>query len=110
MSRSISNRLDRIRQFKDELAISAAIRLRTDADEIGAVVSAVVDALLEEYPAQELYVPAPVRYPVAEIRADFAVMSMRALCKKYCVDRRTVYRLLDDENGSENENADQVDR
>lgn len=97
MSRTIANRLERINQLKDELAISAAIRLRTDADEIRNTVNAVVDALLDEYPAQELYIPAPMKYPVSEIRADFATMSMRALCKKYRCDRRTIYRLLDDE-------------
>lgn len=99
MSRSITNRLERIRQLKGELAIGAAIRLRTDADEIRGIVDAVVDALLEEYPAQDLYVPAPIKYPVAEIRADFRSMSMRALCKKYHCDRRTIYRLLDDDSG-----------
>lgn len=98
MSRTIANRLERINQLKDELAISAAIRLRTDADEIRKTVDAVVDALLDEYPGQELYIPAPMAYPVAEIRADFTRMSMRALCKKYRCDRRTIYRLLDEES------------
>jgi len=98
VSKRIAERMESIRNLKDELSISAALRLKTDSDEIYATVSAVVDALLEEYPGQELYMPAPVSYPVEKIRADFAVMSMRALCKKYCADRRTIYRLLDSES------------
>ena len=52
--------------------------------------------LVEEYPSQDLYIPAGVDYPVDQIRADFGSMSVRAMCRKYRIDRRTIYRLLDD--------------
>lgn len=97
MSRHTHRTKARIDQLADELAIGAAIRLRTDADQIRSVVDAVVAYLVEEYPASDLYVPSSVTYPVEEIRADFRVMSMRALCKKHRCDRRTIYRLLDAE-------------
>ena len=95
MSRNTARAKARIDQLSDELAIGAAIRLRTDADQIRGIVDAVVAYLVEEYPSQDLYIPSVVTYPVAEIRADFKTMSMRALCKKHRVSRRTVYRLLD---------------
>lgn len=98
MSRNTARTKARIDQLSDELAIGAAIRLRTDADKIRAIVDAVVAYLVEEYPSQDLYIPSSVTYPVAEIRADFKTMSMRSLCKKYRVSRQTVYRLLDAEN------------
>lgn len=96
MSRNTARAKARIDQLSDELAIGAAIRLRTDADQIRPIVDAVVAYLVEEYPSQDLYIPSSVTYPVAEIRADFKTMSMRALCKKYRCDRRTIYRLLDE--------------
>lgn len=95
MSRNTARAKARIDQLSDELAIGAAIRLRTDADQIRPIVDAVVAYLVEEYPSQDLYIPSSVTYPVAEIRADFRTMSMRALCKKYRISRQTVYRLLD---------------
>lgn len=98
MSRNTTRVKARIDQLADELALGAAIRLRTDADEIRHVVDAVVAYLIEEYPSQDLYIPSSVSYPVAEIRTDFTAMSMRALCKKYRCDRRTIYRLLDDDS------------
>ena len=97
MSRNTARARARIDQLSDELAIGAAIRLRTDADQIKPIVDAVVAYLVEEYPSQDLYIPSSVTYPVAEIREDFKTMSMRALCKKYRTDRRTIYRLLDSE-------------
>ena len=97
MSRNTARARARIDQLSDELAIGAAIRLRTDADQIRPIVDAVVAYLVEEYPSQDLYIPSSVTYPVAEIRADFKTMSMRSLCKKYRTDRRTIYRLLDNE-------------
>mgnify|MGYP005810712253 CR=1 FL=1 len=103
MSRNTPRARARLRELADELAIGAAIRLRTNADEIRHVVDAVVAYLVEEYPSQDLYIPSAVDYPVADIRADFGVLSMRALCRKYRCDRRTIYRLLDVDGGSERE-------
>jgi Mor family transcriptional regulator len=97
VSRNTVRTKARLDQLSDELAIGAAIRLRTDADQIKPIVDAVVAYLVEEYPSQDLYIPSSVTYPVAEIRADFSTMSLRALCKKYRADRRTIYRLLDSE-------------
>lgn len=97
MSRNTTRAKARIDQLADELALGAAIRLRTDADDIRHVVDAVVAYLVEEYPSQDLYIPSSVTYPVAEIRADFKAMSMRSLCRKYRISRATVYRLLDNE-------------
>lgn len=96
MSRNTQRSRARLRELAEELAIGAAMRLRTDADEIRPVIDAVVAYLVEEYPAQDLYIPAVVDYPTAQIRADFGVLSMRALCRKYRCDRRTIYRLLDE--------------
>lgn len=97
MSRNTTRVKARIDQLADELALGAAIRLRTDADDIRHVVDAVVAYLVEEYPSQDLYIPSSVNYPVAEIRSDFNAMSMRSLCRKYRISRATVYRLLDNE-------------
>lgn len=89
----------RIEELAEELVIGAAIRLRTDSDAIRPVVDAVVAYLVEEYPSQDLYIPAGARYPVAEIRAAVrAGQSMRAICQRFRTDRRTVYRLLDEES------------
>lgn len=96
MSRNTQRSRARLRELADELAIGAAMRLRTDADEIRPVIDAVVAYLVEEYPAQDLYIPSAGEHPVAQIRADFDAMSMRALCRKYRCDRRTIYRLLDE--------------
>lgn len=97
MSRNTHRARVRLRELADELAIGAAMRLRTDADEIRPVIDAVVAYLVEEYPSQDLYIPSAVDYPVAAIRADFGVLSVRAMCRKYRCDRRTLYRLLDDD-------------
>ena len=97
MSRNTHRARARLRELAEELAIGAALRLRTDADEIRPVIDAVVAYLVEEYPAQDLYIPSLAEYPVGRIRADFGAMSMRALCRKYRCDRRTIYRLLDEE-------------
>lgn len=87
----------RIEELAEELAIGAAIRLRTDSDAIRHIVDAVVTYLVEEYPSQDLYIPGGVTYPVEEIRAAVrAGQSMRAICRKFRVSRRTVYRLLDE--------------
>lgn len=89
----------RIDQLADELAIGAAIRLRTDSDAIRPIVDAVVAYLVEEYPSQDLYIPATPAPPpelAHQINADIGRgMSMRALCRKYRRSRRTLYALLD---------------
>ncbi|HCZ49114.1 MAG TPA: hypothetical protein DCZ11_08925 [Gammaproteobacteria bacterium] len=97
MSRNTHRSRARLRELAEELAIGAAMRLRTDADEIRPVIDAVVAYLVEEYPAQDLYIPSAADLPVGQIRADFGAMSMRALCRKYRCDRRTIYRLLDED-------------
>ena len=97
MSRHTARRRAQINALAEELAIGAAIRLRTDSDRIRPVVDAVVAYLLEEYPGQDLYIPAcRVEIPVDEIRADMrAGKSMREICARYRVSRRTIYRMLD---------------
>lgn len=86
----------RIDQLADELAIGAALRLRTDSDSIRPIVDAVVAYLVEEYPSQDLYIPSSVQYPLEEIRAAVkSGASMRAICGRFRISRRTVYRLLD---------------
>jgi hypothetical protein len=101
VSRHTSRRRVRISELTDELAIGAAMRLRCNSDDIHHVVSAVVAYLVEEYPAQDLYIPAslqPASYPVAAIRKAVASNeSARAICKRFRIDRRTLYRLLDQE-------------
>lgn len=97
MSRHTSRSRARIDELAEELAIGAAIRLRTDSDEIRPIVDAVVAYLVEEYPSQDLYIPSAVTYPVDEIRADVKRgLSMRKLCEKYRIGRQTLYRLLDE--------------
>ena len=97
MSRNTARTRARVDELADELAIGAAIRLRTDSDSIRPIVDAVVAYLVEEYPSQDLYIPSGVTYPVAEIRADVTSgMSIRKVCRKYRMDRRTLYRLLDE--------------
>lgn len=87
----------RINELTDELAVGAAVRLRVDSDDIREVVAAVVQYLLDEYPSQDLYIPSCAQWPVEAIRADMAAgLSVRAICRKYRMDRRTLYRLIDD--------------
>lgn len=96
MSRHTRRTKARIDELAEELTIGAAIRLRRDSDTIRDVIDAAVAYLVEEYPSQDLYVPSSGQYPVDEIRADVhAGMSMRAICRKYRLDRRTIYRLID---------------
>lgn len=95
MSRHTARRKARVEELVDELAIGAAMRLRCNSDDIHNVVKAVVDYLREEYPAQELYIPSSVTYPVVELRAAVASgTSVRAICKRYQIDRRTLYRVI----------------
>lgn len=95
-NRNARRRNAKICELAELLAIGAAIRLRVNSDDVRAVVDAVVATLVEEYPSQYLYVPASVSYPVGQIRDDVkAGMSMRSICTKHRLDRRTIYRLLD---------------
>jgi len=88
----------RIDDLAEELCIGAALRLRTDSDTIRPVVDAVVAYLVEEYPSQDLYIPSSTTYPVDCIRAAVrAGESLRTICRKFRVSRRTVYGLLDQE-------------
>jgi transcriptional regulator with PAS, ATPase and Fis domain len=100
VSRNTLRRRIRINELTDELSIGAALRLRCESDDIHHVVAAVVAYLVEEYPAQDLYIPASLRaesYPVEAIRqAVTAKESVRAVCKRFRIDRRTLYRLLDE--------------
>lgn len=99
MTRKTLRRKARIDELTDELCIGAAIRLRCDSDDIHGVVSAVVAYLVEEYPAQDLYIPANLAtctYPLAEIRSAMAAgESVRSLCRRYRISRKTLYRMLD---------------
>lgn len=89
----------KIEELTEELTVGAAMRLRCDGTEIHKVVRAVVDYLVQEYPSQDLYIPASVTYPVADIQRDVqGGMSVRRVCRKYRLDRRTLYRLLEEES------------
>lgn len=95
MSRHTARRKARIDELADELTVGAALRLRRNSDDIHAVVRAVVDYLIEEYPAQDLYVPSSVTYPVEQLRAELAEgRSVRSICKAHKIDRRTLYHLV----------------
>lgn len=99
--RNTERRRARIEDLTEELAIGAAQRLGCASDDIHSVVSAVVSYLVEEYPAQDLYIPGGAtqeqQYPIKELRAAVAAgESIRSVCKRYRLGRRTLYRLLDD--------------
>jgi Mor family transcriptional regulator len=95
VSRNTLRRKVRIEELTDELTVGAALRLRCDSDDIHDVVRAVVSYLMEEYPAQELYIPATVVYPVAQLRAEIqSGKSIRSICKEHRIDRRTLYRVV----------------
>lgn len=100
MSRHTQRRRLRIHELTDELAVGAALRLRCNSDDIHHVVAAVVAYLVEEYPAQDLYIPARLAaasYPIREMRkAMEGGTSVREVCKRFRIDRRTLYRLIDE--------------
>lgn len=100
VSRKVSRTKARIDDLVDELTAGAAMRLRCDGTDIHGTVSAVVDYLVENYPAQDLYIPAdigPSAYPVEAIRdAVKQGKSMRSIQRTYRVSRRTIYRLMDE--------------
>lgn len=96
MTRKVARRKARVQELTDELTVGAALRLRRSRDDIHDVVKAVVAYLVEEYPAQELYIPSGVTYPVEEILADVrAGKSVRSICRRFRIDRRTLYRLIE---------------
>ena len=105
VSRNTVRNKVRISELTEELAVGAALRLRCDSDDIRSVVEAVVAYLVEEYPAQDLYIPASMQssaYPVDEIRKGMREQeSVRSLCKRFRIDRRTLYRLLDEPSANE---------
>lgn len=98
MSRKVARRKARLDELTEELSIGAAMRLRCKSDDIHEVVKAVVAYLTEEYPAQDLYIPAGIgatSYPLASIKAAVASgQSVRRVCQRFRIDRRTLYRLL----------------
>ena len=96
MSRNTHRTKARIDELAEELTIGAALRLRTDADNIRHIIDAAVSYLVEEYPAQDLYIPSNATYPVDAIRAAFAAgKSIRRICREFQISRKTFYRLLD---------------
>lgn len=98
MTRHTQRAKARVTDLTEELALGAAIRLRTDADSIRHIVDAVVAYLLEEYPSQDLYIPGGTTYPVEQIKQAMRQgRSMRWICSHFKTDRRTIYRLLDSE-------------
>lgn len=98
MSRNTSRTRARIDQLSEELTYGAAMRLRADANEIRPIVDAVVAYLVDEYPAQDLYIPSAVTYPVERLRAEYASgKSVRCICREYRISRGTLYQLLDPE-------------
>ncbi len=108
MSRNTTRVKARIDQLSDELTFGAAIRLRADAGDIRPVVEAVVAYLVEEYPAQDLYIPSAVTYPVDRLRAEVAAgKSIRTICREHRISRSKLYRLLDDD-GSDDKAAEDV--
>lgn len=98
MTRKVGRRKARLDELTDELCIGAAMRLRCESDDIHEVVKAVVAYLTEEYPAQDLYIPAGLAttaYPVASIKAAVASgQSVRKVCRRFRIHRQTLYRLL----------------
>ena len=99
VTRKVHRRKARVEELTEELAIGAAMQLRCESTDIHQVVQAVVDYLVKEYPAQDLYIPAGFtadQYPVEKIRGDLAAgKSIRWVCKKYRISRKTLYPLLD---------------
>lgn len=104
MSRRTTRKNAKPEDLVEELAIGAAIRMRTDSDAVRPVVVAVVQYLVDEYPTQDLYIPAQsAAIDIDAIRADIDDgMSMRQVCAKYHHDRRTIYALLDSAHLKEN--------
>jgi hypothetical protein len=98
VTRKVNRRRARLDELTEELCIGAAMRLRCESESIHDVVKAVVDYLTEEYPAQDLYIPAgivPEAYPVAAMKAAMASgESVRKICQRFQIRRQTLYRLV----------------
>lgn len=93
MSRHTQRREVRRRELIDELSIAAAVRLKLDSDDIEHIITAAVDYLIEEYPAQDLYIPARSSTTHADIRAALQTgAGIREICRNLGVSRATVYR------------------
>jgi Mor family transcriptional regulator len=94
---TVTEDIDPARELLNELvrAVCEATGLRA----VSAVrfVEPIVRHLQQNYGGEQLYIPSVGRtYPVDEMRqAVLSGVSMRALCRKYKVSRRTLYRLLD---------------
>ena len=101
MTRNTTRVTLRAEDLVEELALGAAVRLKCNSDDIHHVVRAVVDYLVAEYRAQDFYIPAgfgPAKYPVAEIRQAVAAgESVRSVCRRFHLSRRTLYGLLEAE-------------
>lgn len=99
VSRNTLRVIVRAEDLVEELSLGAAQRLRCTSDDIEHVMRAAVAYLIDEYPAQDFYIPAsfgPVAYPVDDMRRAVAAgESVRSICRRFHVDRRTLYRLLD---------------
>lgn len=94
MSRHTQRRRVQIDALVDELSIAAAQRLKTDSDAIEPTVRAIVAYLVEEYPAQELYIPAqPSNRDQQIIEALAKGRPIRNICRELDVSRATVYRI-----------------
>lgn len=95
---SRNTRRARVSELVDELSVGAALRLRCKRDDIHSTVQAVVEYLISEYPSQDLYIPAsltPPKYPVEEIKkAAGSGRSIRSICKRFRISRKTFYRVL----------------
>lgn len=99
MSRKTPRTKARVDQLADELAYGAALRLRADAQSIRPIVDAVVAYLVDEYPAQDLYIPSSVTYPVERLRAEFKDgKPIRVICREYRISRAKLYQLLDEDS------------
>lgn len=79
-------------EFIDALAARGV-----DQAQAATIVNKLVAYLQDTRAGTTLYIPRPGRtYPVDAIRAAFADgASGRAICRRYRIDRRTLYALLD---------------
>lgn len=82
----------------EELSIGAALRLKCDSDDINSTVRAVVEYIMDEYRGQEFYIPSTVTWPVEQLREALASKeSVRSICRRFKIDRRTLYRVVSDD-------------
>ncbi len=66
--------------------------------EVERILCAVITYLQQTYAGDELYIPLPARViPVADIRSALrSGMSVRAICRRWRIASKTLYRMLDD--------------